>query len=316
MPITDLEIKLNLPAGSALPEQEYRNFLAESFMLMNEFPQYMCGGEGMETIELAHLIPSVSETILAIYIGINDAVCNKGLVTPFLPRHAHNNVFVFDPIVYSGGHDVPMGTIDASSVINGFLPPNASWSKDWTYVMISGPARTPDSLWLERGYIDMIPAKFEDFTMLTDSKHSRVCTYIDPEAFNHPVNQQRSYLKDARIRGERMADEFYIPEALTGENKGLVPVILERGEKLYVARPDFLPCDHCWTNIHPGNKQWAVVNENSAVPLDLITRKPPVPAEYRKILTPPAGSADSTTDWFFRAGSIYRNPVKPGHIQG
>jgi hypothetical protein len=304
-----------IPNSSTLTKDNYLEFLNNSFKLLSQFPQYLSNSESTEVLELAHLFPRVPETLLTIYIGINDAVCNKGLVTPFLPRHAHNNVFAFDPNIYSGQKDVPQGTIDAKAVINGFVPPNESWSKEWTYVMIAGK-RTFDSLWNEKGYIDMIPAKFEDFTMVSDHKISSVCTFIDPMAFEHPVNKNRQYLKAARNRGENMVTDFSIPKLLKGETNKLVPVILNQGEKLYVARPDFQPCDHCWSNIHPNNNGYAVVNENSAVPLNLVIAKPPVDEKFRKSLIPPAGSADNTTDWFFRGKELFRTPIKAGHIGG
>ena len=305
-----------IPELSSLSKDDYLDFLNNSFKLLLQYPQYLSSNEGVEVLELAHLFPRVPETLLTIYIGINDAVCNKGLVTPFLPRHAHNNVFAFDSNVYAGQKDVPTGTIDAKAVINGFIPPNESWNKDWTYVMISDPNRTFDSLWHEKAYIDMIPAKFEDFTMVSKHNKSKVCTFIDPEAFKHPVNEGRDYLKAARKRGEQKAQEFTIPDLLKGETKNLAPVILNQGEKLYVARPDFQPCDHCWSNIHPDNEGYAVVNENSAVPLNLVIAKPPVEEKYRKNLIPPAGSADNTTDWFFRGKELLRTPIISGHIDG
>ena len=305
-----------IPSSSALSKDDYIEFLNNSFSLLSQYPQYLSSNEGVEVLELAHLFPRVPETLLTIYIGINDAVCNKGLVTPFLPRHAHNNVFAFDSNVFSGQQNVPTGTIDAKAVINGFVPPNDSWSREWTYVMIADPTRSFNSLWQEKGYIDMIPAKFEDFTMVSSHNKSKVCTFIDPEAFNHPVNAGRNYLKDARDRGEKLASEFLIPELLKGETKNLAPVILNQGEKLYVARADFQPCDHCWSNIHPDNEEYAVVNENSAVPLNLVIAKPPVEEKYRKTLIPPAGSADNTTDWFFRGKELLRTPIKAGHIGG
>ncbi len=305
-----------IPELSSLSKDDYLDFLNNSFKLLLQYPQYLSSNEGVEVLELAHLFPRVPETLLTIYIGINDAVCNKGLVTPFLPRHAHNNVFAFDSNVYAGQNDVPTGTIDAKAVINGFIPPNESWNKDWTYVMISDPNRTFDSLWYEKGYIDMIPAKFEDFTMVSNHNKSKVCTFIDPEAFKHPVNEGRDYLIAARKRGEQKAQEFSIPDLLKGETINLTPVILNQGEKLYVARPDFQPCDHCWSNIHPDNEGYAVVNENSAVPLNLVIAKPPVEEKYRKNLIPPAGSADNTTDWFFRGKELLRTPIISGHIDG
>jgi hypothetical protein len=113
-----------------------------------------------------------------------------------------------------------------------------------------------------------------------------------------------------------MADEFQIPDLIKDEFDSLVPVILNRGEKLYVATTDFSPCAHGWCNIHPDNEQLAVVNENSAVPLDLVIAKPPVPAKYSKNLTPPKGSADMTTDWFFRGHQIMRKPLLRGLVKG
>ncbi len=307
---------LNLPKESSMTGKEYITFLERAYLLFQKYPQYLCGSEGIESLELAHLILKVPETVLAIYIGINDAVCNKGLITPFLPRHAHNNVFVFDPQIWTGGDHVPSGTVDARFKINGFMPPNASWDNEWTYVMIKDPKRKFESLYLEKGYIDLIPAKFEDFTMLSDTNMNRLCTFIDPRAFEHPVNKSRKYLKYAREKGDKMALEFYIPDAMKGETEGLVPVVLNRGEKLYVARIDFQPCDHCWSNIHPENNGLAVVNENSAIPLNLVISKPPVSEIYRSRLIPPAGSADFTTDWFFRGKDLFRKPIKSGQING
>lgn len=316
MGIKEIKDNLIIPEQSSLSKGDYFSFLERSYNLLKGCSQYLSGNEGLEALELAHLIPTVPETVLSIYIGINDAVCNKGLVTPFLPRHSHNNVFVFDPEIFPGQEQVPSGTIDAKAIINGFLPPNDSWSENWTYVMIADPDRTFESLWNEKGYIDMIPAKFEDFTMISDPNKSKVCTFIDPVAFDHPVNKNRDYLAAARDRGVRLAGSFVIPELLKGETERLVPVVLNQGEKLYVARPDFQPCDHCWSNIYADNEDYAVVNENSAIPLNLVIAKPQVGSEYRSKLIPPAGSADSTTDWFFRGNELFRQPIKPGHING
>lgn len=307
---------IQVPAGSSMTVENYAGFLQKAYGLISGCPQYMGGGEDINSLELAHLYPPAEETVLAIYTGINDAVCNKALVTPFLIRHGHNNVFAFDPAVHAGGKSVPSGTIDASEVLAGFSPPNATWNRDWTYVMIADPARSPQSLWQEAGYIDMIPAKFEDFTLCTDPARSRVCFYVDPVAFSHPVNQSRGYLKAARERGESLVDAFRVPVALAGETDGLVPVVLGQGEKLYVARPDFAPCAHAWSNLHPDNATWAVVNENSAVPLDLVLAKPPLNPRYAKGLVPPRGSADMTTDWFLRGRSVHRAPLLQGQVQG
>lgn len=307
---------LEVPKESNLLKEEYLSFLHTSYELLKEHPIYLSPSEGVEALELAHLLPEVPETILSIYIGINDAVCNKGLVTPFLPRHSHNNVFVFDPHVYSSKGDIPLGTIDAKKILNGFRPPNESWDNDWTYLMIEDPSRSFESLWKEKGYIDMIPAKFEDFTMMSNHQKSSVCIFIDPEAFEHKVNRSRSYLKQARHRGEQLAHNFMVPSLLEGEMVGLVPVILHQGEKLYVARPDFQPCAHCWTNISPSNNGYAVINENSAIPLNLVISKPAIDSKYKNRLIPPTGSADNTTDWFFRTNQLFRTPIKKGHIGG
>ena len=113
-----------------------------------------------------------------------------------------------------------------------------------------------------------------------------------------------------------MAGEFKIPKRLQGETDGLVPVVSNKGEKLYVARPDFGPCAHCWSNLHPDNKSYAVVNENSAVPLDLVIAKPPVDKKYTKGLIPAKGSADMTTDWFYRGQQIARTPILQGLFKG
>jgi hypothetical protein len=313
---TEIKRDITIFPRAACSEQEYRDFLITSYGLMADCGHYLTPDEDINSLELAHLIPEVPETVIAVYVGINDAVCNKGLVTPLLPQHGHNNVFVFDNQVYSGGDDVPSETADARSILSGFEAPNDTWNSDWTYVMIKDPARTFQSLWQEKGYIDMIPAKFEDFTMMSDHNTSKLCTFISPKAFEHPVNQSRPYLKAARDRGSQMAGEFTIPEAIKDEFDGLVPVVLHRGEKLYVATTDFGPCAHGWTNIHPDNKQLAVVNENSAVPLDLVIAKPSVDPKYAKGLIPPKGSADMTTDWFYRGQEIMRKPILEGLFKG
>jgi len=308
--------QITVPAGSTMTPDDYRHFLQNAYQLIAQLPQYLAPSETIDALELAHLIPPVKETALAIYVGINDAACSKALVTALLPHHGHNNVFVFDNQIYSGRDDVPAGTADARQILNGFTPPNDSWNTDWTYVMIQDPQRTFQSLWKEKGYVDMIPAKFEDFTMLTHPDQSKLCTFIDPKAFQHPINQTRPYLKQARQRGQQHAHEFHIPADIADEFKNLEPVILHQGEKLYVATNDFGPCAHGWSNTHPDNKTLAVVNENSAVPLDLVIAKPPVQQKYAQQLKPALGSADMTTDWFHRGLDIVRLPLLGGLFKG
>ena len=312
----ELNREIDVNQNSDLTPQQYKSFLEQAYLLFARYPQYLTPSEDINSLELAHLVPQVPETIIAIYLGINDAACNKGLVSPFLVQHGHNNVFVFDPQQYSGAGDVPSGTKDAKVILNGFEPPNPSWNSDWTYVMIEDPARSFESLWQEKGYIDMIPAKFEDFTMLSDPAASKVCFFISDKAFDHPVNKDRDYLKQARLLGEKTADQFEIPNGLTGEVEGLTPIILNKGEKLYVATSDFGPCAHAWSNLHPDNREWAVVNENSAVPLDLVIAKPQVDPKYAKGLIPPKGSADMTTDWFYRGTMTVRSPLLKGLFTG
>ena len=311
-----IERQIVISDGSVLGQEDYKKFLIDAYNLMSRMPQYFAPTEDINSLELAHLIPKVAETVIAIYIGINDAACNKGLVSPFLIRHGHNNVFVFDPNVYSGGDNVPDGTKDAQQILKGFEPPNDSWNPNWTYVMISDAEQTFQNLWAEKGYIDMIPAKFEDFTMLSDMKDSKVCFFVDPEAFEHPINRDRNYLNDARNLGGKMVGEFEIPQLLAGETDGLEPVVLDKGQKLYIARKDNGPCAHAWSNLHPANKELAVVNENSAVPLDLVIAKPVVDPKYAKKLIPAKGSADMTTDWFYRGAMTVRGPLLMGLVSG
>jgi hypothetical protein len=316
MNTSEIKRQITIFDRASCTQQEYREFLIKSYGLLKRCNNYFSPDEDINCLELAHLIPEVPETVLAIYVGINDAVCNKGLVTPLLPQHGHNNVFVFDPQIYAGQKNVPSGTIDAKAVLAGFCPPNETWNKNWTYVMIEDPARTFESLWNEKGYIDMTPAKFEDFTLMTDHVKSKLCTFVSPKAFEHPVNKSRPYLKAARNRGEKMAGQFQIPQAITDEFESLVPVVLNKGEKLYVATTDYGPCAHGWTNIHPDNEGLAVVNENSAVPLELVIAKPSVNLKYAKGLIPPKGSADMTTDWFKRGQMVMRKPLLSGLFKG
>jgi hypothetical protein len=308
--------EIRVPEKSNLTQEDYLSFLEKASALFGKHSHFLAPDEGAGNIELAHLIPTVPETLLAIYMGINDAVCHKGLIMPYLLCHAHNNVFVFDPEDYPGGDDVPTGTVDASKVISAFAPPNETWNNNWTYVMIDDPERSFQSLWKEKGYIDMIPAKLEDFTMLSDTRKSKVCWFIDPKAFAHPVNASRLYLKDARARGEKNVDQYGIPEQLKGEFKGLDPVELNTGEKLYIANPDFSPCAHGWSNIHSDNDEYAVINEISAVPMELVVAKPPVKKQYAQDLKPPHGSADMTTDYFRQMDKVYRKPLLAGNFEG
>jgi hypothetical protein len=245
--MSQLKRKISIPEGCMMSVKEYSNFIHTAFELLSKESLYFAPSEDINSLELAHLIPQVPESVIAIYLAINDAVCNKGLVCPFLVRHGHTNVFVFDCQVYAGGNDVPSGAIDAKNLLQGFEPPNETWPSNWTYVMIEDPTRKPSDLWAEKGFIDMIPAKLEDFTMLSGTDESKVCTFIDPKAFEHPVNKSRPYLTEARKRGENIADQFIIPKALEDEFEGLVPVVLQKGEKLYVAAKDFSPCAHGWT---------------------------------------------------------------------
>lgn len=312
----EIKREMEIPEGSTMTEQEYRDFLVAAYEIMSEHPLYFAPEEDINSLELAQSLPFLKESLIAIYVAINDAVCNKALVTPFLLRHGHNSVFVFDPQVYPGGSDVPSGTSDARDVINGFEPPNDSWDGNWTYVMISDPSRTFESLWKEKGYIDTIPAKFEDFTLVSGPPQSRICIFIDPKAFDHPVNRAREYLNAARDRGQKRACEFTIPERIAGEVDGLAPVVLRNGQKLFVATVDFGPCEHAWSNLHPDNSRLAVVNENSAVPLDLVIAKPPVDPKYSKGLIPAKGSADMTTDYFYRGKEVFRKPILQGLFKG
>ncbi|MHC4457848.1 MAG: hypothetical protein ACYS0I_12325 [Planctomycetota bacterium] len=308
--------KIAIPPGSPLTEKDYEQFLYEAYSLFCRHSLYFAPGEDVNAIELAHLIPETPETILAIYIGINDSVCNKALITPFLPRHEHNNVFVFEPSVYSGGEDVPAGTIDVRTMIHPFAPPNETWDPGWTYVAIKEPDCTYESLWNEKGYIDTISAKQEDFTIMTDSAKSKVCVFVAEKAFDHPVNSGRTYLKEARRRGEKTANQFTIPTGMKPHVEGLVPVVLERGEKLFIADPNFGPCPHSWCNMHPDNTEYAVVNENSAVPLQLANAKPPLKPEYAERLIPPHGSADMTIDCWYEPDRITRTPLLQGLVKG
>lgn len=313
---TGLKRNLIVPPTSSLNAEAYRTFLTEAYGLLRRIPSYLAPEEDINCLELAHLVPDVPETMLAAYLSINDAVCNKGLVSPFLIRHGHHAVFAFDPSVWPGGRAVPPGTMDARSLLADFAPPNATWPRDWTYVMIEGSERSVESLWKERGYIDTIPAKFEDFTFLGDPQRTRLCVFVDERVFEHPVNAARPYLNAARDRGQRQASSFVIPKGLEGETQGLAPVVLNRGEKLYIARTDFRAAEHCWSNIHPESEELAVVNENSAVPLNLVIGKPPVGERYAAKLAPVTGSADMTTDWFFRGLRVSRAPILQGAIKG
>ena len=83
---TEIKRQINVFDRSSCTERQYVDFLRESFGLMSECGQYFAPEEDINSLELAHLIPEVPETTLAIYVGINDAVCNKGLVTPLLPQ--------------------------------------------------------------------------------------------------------------------------------------------------------------------------------------------------------------------------------------
>ncbi len=152
--------------------------------------------------------------------------------------------------------------------------------------------------------------------MLTDSRQSKACIFVESDCFKHPVNSARGYLKKVRDRGAAMFGEFIISELLTGEFDGLEPVVLERGEKLYVATTDFSPCYHGWVNNHPDNRTPAVINENSAVPLNLVSARPPAQIRYAEHLIPPKGSVDMTPDRYFRGCRVTRKPLLAGLVKG
>lgn len=63
-------------------------------------------------------------------------------------------------------------------------------------------------------------------------------------------------------------------------------------------------------------EEYAVINENSAVPLDLVLRKPPVRPGYSGKLKPPRGSADMTTDWFRQGRGVHRHQILQGAVKG
>ena len=84
--------KLVIPLGSTLSEKQYRQFLKHAYSIMWE-RGCISSSEDEDALELVHLIPSVPETILALHIGINDSVCTKSIVSPFLPRRAHHTIF-------------------------------------------------------------------------------------------------------------------------------------------------------------------------------------------------------------------------------
>ncbi|MBM4148931.1 MAG: hypothetical protein FJ224_07795, partial [Lentisphaerae bacterium] len=65
--------ELRIPEGSTLTAEAYTQFLTEAYELLRRCPQYLAPSEGIDSLELAHLAPAVPETILAIYLGINDA---------------------------------------------------------------------------------------------------------------------------------------------------------------------------------------------------------------------------------------------------
>lgn len=76
-----LKRKLSIPTRAKLSNEQYVDFLESSYELMKSCGLYFAPNEDINSIELAHLIPEVPESAIAIYVGINDACCNKGLVT-------------------------------------------------------------------------------------------------------------------------------------------------------------------------------------------------------------------------------------------
>jgi len=313
--------EITIPEWSTLTVAEYQKFLRDAYFAMAK-RGFFAPSEGIDSLELAHLLPSIPETVIAIYVAINDAVCEKGLVTPVLTNHGHNNVYAFDPAIFRGMDNVPAGTIDAKAVLKEFEPPNNSWNPNWTYVMVKDPTKTAmEGLWQTKGYIDMVVAKREDFEMLSHPNRSSVCIFVDEVAFQHPVNKSREYLADARRRGEQACQEYPLPKGMEGEFDGLVPVVLWQRERLYIATTDFRPCAHGWIE-HPDNSEHAVVKEVSAVPY--IAKPPLDPQRYRQLfpeskydnLIPASGSADMTTDWFLRGQEACRRVLLESRFKG
>ena len=73
--------EITIPVDSRMTVDQYRTFLVDAHKTMSTFGVF-APSEGVNTLELAHLVPSIPESSLAIFVGINDAICRKVLLPP------------------------------------------------------------------------------------------------------------------------------------------------------------------------------------------------------------------------------------------
>jgi len=309
-----------IPNQSDLRVRDFRHFMIESVEAMHE-SRAMPKAHGINDLELALLVPQNPDSLLAAYVWRNTPWATKLLRAPVLLVHAHTNVVVLEE-----GAQIPEGCVDARTLINGFSPPTDKWPENWTYALHIGENPIQE-LFAADGFLDVIPAKREEFKVLTPNNEGRVLMWVEERTFQDPDNRI-DYMAAARNRGEKAASKTSNSPTLKGYNE-LVPVLLRLAETLTIPPGH----RHAWeetdridlegavrrTLRYRGEQEqirtvkgqnesnWnfltlAVVIQETSLS-ERIRGKP----EGTGLAVP--GSADMTTDVFVLADQVYRAPL-------
>lgn len=276
--------RITIPVESTLTAGAYERFLVASAKAM-QATGLMPLSQGIKELELAHLIPRYADSVLAAYVWRNTPWAEKLLRAEALVVHSHNNVLVLEK-----GAKIPEGCVDARKMINGFRPPTKEWKNEWIYAIIL--EGTPlKELFKTPGFIDIIPAKTEQFTMLSETG-ARVLLWVAESTLDNRANDNKSILK-ARRRGEVLTNRSCASPTLEGK-EDLVPVVLLRGERL---------------TIPPGSLHgWEEIDGAPGIVME-ISMAAPIPGKPKSsgLLVP--GSADLTTDVFVLHKLVFREPL-------
>lgn len=259
-----------------------------------------------DEIAVAHLVPKEPRTVLGVHVGMNGTICQKLLDVDVLIRHQHKDVYVFR----EGIIDDLEGTVDPRQIINGFEAPEGLQNGYDFRMIVDATKVTPRDLQEFDGYLGTVPAKGEDFVMLSRPELCRGVILAPRSVVQHPGNNGRRYLQRAMTDGDSILRRYCdVPDSLGCELEGLTPFALGYRERL------FIPPDTPHFGIRAeGCKGRLLLEEVSAPPNSILT------IDGKTIHV--KGSADLTTDAFaiMLSGrtdlTVYRPPVIDAGIKG